>query len=137
MDGVRPDGRQARLELELDLVAIEDAGEPVNDRLDEVLDVEDLEARTERAGLDPAHVEQVADEAVEALGLEVDRPGRGATLVVGPGDLGIHQAAGRGADRGERRAQVVRHRIEERVLEGLALPGDLGGGSPPRRASRA
>ena len=91
-----------------------------------VLDVEDLEARPERAALDPAHVQQVAHEPVEPIGLEVDRleppPGARSSVQV---DLGIHQAAGGGTDRRERRPQVVRHGVQERVLERLALPRDL------------
>src|SRR5581483_10794944 len=61
----------------------------------------------ERAGLQAAHVEQVADERVEPFRLVVDRlqqrlaRGRIPLHVVG------QQAGGGGPDRRERRAQVV------------------------------
>ena len=79
----------------------------------------------ERAGLQPAHVEQVADEVVEPVSALVDGleqlPGGGGREV----DVALQQAADRRLDRRQRRPQVVRHRREQRgaQLVGLRQPG--------------
>ena len=61
----------------------------------------------DHAGLDAAHVEQVGDEAVEAVGLLVDGPGELVALVGRPVDVVLEQAGRRGLDGRERAAQVV------------------------------
>ena len=50
--------------------------EPVDDRPDHVVELERLEVGPQRAGLDPAEVEQVRHEPVEVLRLAVDRQRR-------------------------------------------------------------
>ena len=89
----------------------------------------------ERAGLEPAHVEQVADERVEPVGFVVDRLEQ---LVRGgrvERDVLREQARRRGLDRRERRAQVVAHGREQRgaQLVGLRQRRGLGrlGLEPP------
>ena len=81
----------------------------------------------ERPALDPADIEEVADELCEALGLAVDARRRRADLGGRPLDLGVGQRAGRGADGGERGAQLVGHGIEQRRLQLVASAGDLRG----------
>ena len=68
----------------------------------------------ERAGLEPAHVEQVADEGVEPVGLLVDRGEELVSRLRRPVDVVLEQARHRRLDRRERRAQVVRDGREER-----------------------
>ena len=85
------------------------------------------EVRSQLAGIDAAHVEQVRDEPVEPLGLAIDRGGDLAALLGRPLDVGVHQRPGGGPDRRQRRPQVVRDRVEQRRLERVAPPGDLGG----------
>ena len=84
------------------------------------------EADVERAGLEPAHVEQVADEGVEAVGLLVDRDEELVLLVRRPRDVVLEQARHRGLDPRERRAEVVRDRGEDRRPE-LARGGEVPG----------
>ena len=74
----------------------------------------------ERAGLEAAHVEQVADEAVEPVGLLVDGDEERSRCVVGPGDVVLEQARHRRLDRRERRAQVVATRAEQRGAQVVA-----------------
>ena len=74
-------------------------------------------ADLERARLEPAHVEQVADERVEAVGLLVDRLEELLPRLGRPVDVALEQARDRGLDRGDRRAQVVRDGGEERRAE--------------------
>ena len=89
-----------------------------------------------RAGLQPAHVEQVADEVVEPVGPLVDRleelAGRAGREV----DVALQQAAHRRLDRRQRRAQVVRHRREQRGAQLVRLR-QPGGPRRRRRAARA
>ncbi len=66
------------------------------------------------------------DEAVESLRFGVDRLGGAAHLVIRPIEVRVGQAAGRGADAGQWRSQVVRNRVEQRALEGVAPSRDLG-----------
>ena len=42
-------------------------------RADDVAQVEEIEAQLDRAGFEAGHVEQIADEAVEALGFVLQR----------------------------------------------------------------
>ncbi len=79
----------------------------------------------DRADLQPAHVEQVADEPVETIGLLVDRAGELSALLAGPAHVGLQEAGGRRLDRGERGAQVVRDGLQQRGAEGVGL-GEAG-----------
>jgi hypothetical protein len=73
------------------------------------------------AGLEAGHVEEVGDEAVEALGLgeegaeELDAVRFAEVL----GE--VAERAGRADDRRERRAEVVRHRRQQRASQLLGL----------------
>ena len=49
----------------------------------------------------------------------------------------VEHRPGRGADRRQRRPQVVRDRLEQRRLQGVALAGDLGRRRPPRAGGPA
>ena len=81
---------------------------------DDLVDADRRQADVERAGLEPAHVEQVADERVEPVGLLVDRGEELASCLGRPVDVVLEQARHRRLDRRERRAQVVRDGGEER-----------------------
>ena len=84
----------------------------------------------ERAGLEPAHVEQVADEGVEPVGLLVDRA-RG-TRRCAPrcqSTSSLQQARDRRLDRRERRAQVVGDRCRSAVRSSFGV----GERCPPSR----
>ena len=82
-----------------------------------------------RSAFDSTQVEHVPDQPAEPHRLEVDRSGDRSRLVRVQRDIGVHEIPGRGPDRRQRRAQVVGDRIEQRRLEGVALPGHfrLGG----------
>ena len=81
------------------------------------------------AGLEAAHVEQVADDGVEAVGLLVDGLEEVPLGLGGPVDVVLQQAGGRRLDGGERRAQVVGHGPQDGGAEPVALGrgGGLGG----------
>ena len=108
-------GRDAHVETALSRVALDPGGGGSEHLLERV----PFALGLERAGLEPRHVQQVADESVEALGLledgrrELSRERRGRRL--------LHQAAGRAGDRGERCAQVVRDGAQQRAAQPLAL----------------
>ena len=87
---------------------------------------EDEQARVEFACLDPAHVEQVRDESIEPIGLAVDRRRDRSPLVRRPIDGRVHQRPRGGPDRRQRRAQVVRDRVEQRGLQRVAPSRHLG-----------
>ena len=95
---------------------------------DEVGQGEHREVRPELPGLDPAHVEEVGDEPVEPLGLAVDGAGDLPALVGRPLDVGVHEHARGRPDGRERRPQVMGDGVEQRRLDRLAAPRDLGGG---------
>ena len=66
-------------------------------------------AAPDGAGLEAAHVEEVADEGVEPVGLLVDRLEELVGGVGRPVDVVLEQAGHRRLDRRQRRPQVVRH----------------------------
>ena len=72
VDGIDPHGREIGRDADLDAPADECRGQPRDDRFQQLVELEDLEVRAKRAALDPAQVEQVADEAVQPLGFGVD-----------------------------------------------------------------
>ena len=84
-----------------------------------------LELRTKGPRLDPAEVQDRTDQVVQPGRLRVDDHPRGARVLGGPGHRRVDKAAGRGPDARERGPQVVRDRVDERGLEGVALPSDL------------
>ena len=91
----------------------------------EVVEVAWLELRLERSAFDPAQVEQVAHEAAHSFRLSVDRQ-KGLAPVLGrPGDRLVEHAAGSRPDRRQRGLQVVRNRVEQSRLEGLAASSNL------------
>ena len=100
----------------------------LHDRVDQVGQVVQLERRMERAALDPAQVEHVPDQPAEPLAprgrsiCAIARPASGVER-----DVGVHQVPGRRPDRGERRSEVVRDRVEQRGLERVALARHLDG----------
>ena len=84
-----------------------------------------VEQRSDRARLQPAQVEQVADQGVQPVGRLLDGGQQLLLVLRRPGDRGVAQAADRGLDRGQRAAQVVRDRGQQRGPGPVAL-GQLG-----------
>ena len=82
--------------------------------------------RLQRAGVQAAHVEQVADQPVEPVGVLLDGGEQRLFVGLGPGHVGLAQAADAGLDRGQRRAQVVADRGEQRGPHPVALGQRLG-----------
>ena len=80
----------------------------------------------QRPGLQPRHVEQVADERVEPVGGVLDGRLELGLVLRREGHLRRAQAADRGLDAGQRGAQVVRHRREQRGA-GRAVAGQRRG----------
>ena len=77
--------------------------------------------RLKRPGLQAAHVEQVADERVEPVGVLLDVGEQLGLVLGGPAHVGLPQARHARLDRGERRAQVVAHRAQQRGPHPVAL----------------
>ncbi len=70
--------------------------------------------RLERACAQPAHVEQVADQAVQPVGRLLDGREQRRLVLVSQLDLGLAQRADARLDRRQRRPQVVTDRREQR-----------------------
>ena len=79
-----------------------------------------LQVQRHGAGLQPRHVEQVDHECVHALRRFADGAGH-LGLRRGHGRPGARQRLGQAYQRRQRRAQVVRHRRQQRVAQPLAL----------------
>ena len=88
----------------------------------DLVDADRLRVQRQRAGLQPAHVEQVLDQPVEPVERLV---GGGQQLVAGRSasnvDVVAAQAGHRGLGRGERGAQVVADRGEQRGAQPVGL----------------
>ena len=96
-------------------------------RGDHVEQVAPVRAGMDGPGLDPGEVEQVADQPGEAIRLLLDRVDQGDPILGGRSLL--PQARSRGADGGQRRAQVVGDGVEDHRLGRIRLPGRLGLGA--------
>ena len=97
--------------------------------------------RLQRPGVQAAHVEQVADQRVEPVGVLLDGGQQLGLVVLGPFHVGLPQAADAGLDRGQRRAQVVADRARAgRSASGCPRPaprpGRPGCAAGPGRARR-
>ena len=68
----------------------------------------------ERSRLEAAHVEKVAHERVEPVGVLVDRMEELVSLGLGPHDVVGQERGDRGLDPGQWRAEVVRHCRQDR-----------------------
>ena len=88
------------------------------------------------AGLDAAHVEQVADEAVSRSVSSSMVARNSSRSLVRPGDVGLAEAADRRLDRRQRRAQVVGHGLEQRACA-ARWPRPAPRPGPPRRRGGA
>ena len=100
--------------------------EQVDRLVDEIVERPDLGRRRRAAGLEAGEVEQVADEPAQPLRVDVDRleqlvPVFGAEL-----QRRVPERADGRPDPRQRRAQVVRHRAEQRRLDEVAPAQRLG-----------
>ena len=112
------------LEGNVNRAAREARPEPLDRAPDEVLQLEDVRLGPQGSRLDPAQVQHVGDQPVEVLDLPIDRIGALALSLLVQVAAGPERSRG-GADGGERRAQVMRHGLEQRRLDGVALAGNL------------
>jgi len=87
-------------------------------------------AQAERAGLQPAHVEQVADQGIQPVGLLVDGGQQLGGRVRWERDVVLEQARDRGLDRCQGGAQVMGDGSQQRgaQLVGLGQQGRVSGG---------
>ena len=116
--------RQVGRQRELDRVVAAGVG---GRRGDDVVQVAPVGLRRHRAGLDPRQVEQVVDQLGQSRALGLDHLDQLGALGLGDAD---RERRARGRDRGQRRAQVVRDRVEDRGLGHLGAAGGLGLGRP-------
>ena len=73
-----------------------------------------------------AHVQQVADQGVEPVGVLLDGGQQVGLVGLGPLHVGLPQAADAGLDRRQRRPQVMADRGEQRGAHPVALGQRLG-----------
>ncbi len=90
---------------------------------DDFLERLPLPAQLDLAALDARHVEQIVDQRAHPPRLVGDRL-RGLELRAGQRGLGQRERLGEADQRGERRAQVVRERGEQRIAQPLGLHAD-------------
>ena len=72
----RPEQRHGGIDLDPDRAAAQQLGRALDRRADDVAEIDPVGARLELAGAEPGHVQQVLDEAVQALGLVLDGLGQ-------------------------------------------------------------
>ena len=97
------------------------------ERLSEkLLDGPELPVRLGRAGLEPRDVEQVADHPLQPVDLEPHRLEESRSVGLVERETRAAQALGRDFDRGQRRAQVVAHGLQNGGLDRVAPPERLG-----------
>ena len=108
------------------LATREAALEPHQRRAHELLERHPLAVDLDAAAFEPRHVEQVRDQPLQSLGLLAERVEQlAAPLGVGH-RRGVAQRARGAGDRRERRAQIVRHRREQRAAHLLRLRAQRG-----------
>ena len=120
--GVGADRRQVGVDRDLEGVARK--VEVVDRGPDDLLDRAPLRVGLGGVGFQAREVEQVVDQAREPARLDADGLGELAPLRVGQARRA--QRLGAGQDRGQRRAEIVRDRAQERGLDHVAAP--QGGG---------
>ena len=91
-----------------------------------LVDRRGAQERLQRSGVQAAHVQQVADQGVEPVGVLLDRREQVGLVGLGPLHVGLPQAADAGLDRRQRRAQVVADGREQRGPHPVALGERLG-----------
>ena len=119
--------RLRELDRGAQLVPADDPPDLLDGGADQVLAGVDLGREAQAAGVQARQVEEVGDHAVETVGLPLDH--RGALVAT------ARDVVRQGLDRGQRRAQVVRHRGEQGVLHAVGLAqgrGVLGRGDEAR-----
>src|SRR5439155_1315209 len=126
LDVVELDRRKIVLDLKAHGVFRRDRPETTRDVLDERTDVVPGLVRNKAPVLDAREVEEIADDAVEAERLFLDRHRELFAVPIGPNDVTLPQAPGGREDRRERRAQLVRNGVQQLGLELVRPPQDLG-----------
>jgi hypothetical protein len=126
-DRVDRQERQVRRQRDVDRPRAEARLEPAQGRADHLLERHPLALDLQRARLQPGHVEQVPDQALQALGLLAD-----GLEQIGPLDRRqrravVAQRRGRAGDGGQRRAQIVGDGAEERAAHLLGAGPQHGG----------
>ena len=119
--GVEAQHRQFGLDRDLDTVPGQHVPRPLQCRTDDLGDIEQFELQLDGTGFDTGHVEKVGDEPVQALGFVLQ--GGQQFLALG-GTVPFRKAAQarHGAeDRGQRCAQIVRDRGQQRGTQPLGL----------------
>ena len=125
--GIRDDPGKRLRHVDVDLVR---AGADAPERgRDDLVEADGSGGDLQGAGLEAAHVQQVADEPVEAVRLRIDRREEVLPVRLRPVDLVVEQRRHGRLDTGEGRAEVVRDGREDRepeVVDALEVVG-LGG----------
>ena len=93
---------------------------------DELVHMPELAMRLGRPGFKAREVEELLDEPIKTRRLALDRLGEPEPVLRLQHQPGTRERVGRGEDRGERRAQVVGDRPQERRLQRVAAAQRLG-----------
>ncbi len=118
------DHRKVGVEVDFDAVALQHLAGTLQRGADDLAEIDHRRFELERAGLEPGHVEQVGDEAIEPLGLVLHRRDQflADVLIV---ELAIGPEAGhRAQNGGEGGAQIVRDRGQQGRAQPLGLGED-------------
>ena len=115
--------RQVGGDVELDTVVGENLAGAPQRAADDLAEIVRGGVECERAGLEPRHVEEVGDEAVEPLGLLDHGADQLSLLVFGQRSGEIAQGAGGTEYRSQRRLEVVGDRGQQRGAQPVGLDG--------------
>ena len=130
---VEPQHRQIGRDDDFDPMPGQHAAGAFQRGTDDLGDIHQIELQLDRAGFEAGHVEQIADEAVEALGL-VLQGGEQLVAIALVILVGVAAQARHGAeDRGERRSQIMRDRGQERGAQPLGFGQHAGLGQAARQ----
>jgi len=98
-----------RIDDDLDALLLRRPGVTLRDTLEDLVDVDVVLLEGNAAGLEPRQVEQILDEALDALAFFLDHLDRALPFLRRRDELGQCERFGVAANRGERRHQLVRH----------------------------
>src|SRR3989442_10687012 len=118
--------RQIGRDVRRDAPVRESLAEATQRRTDHLLERMPFLAELERAGLEPCHLEQVLDEAVQPFRLLAYRFQEFLLRSIVESGSFVQDRADRPGDRRERCSEVVRDRAEQGVPQALAFDPDLG-----------
>jgi hypothetical protein len=124
-NGVEFEHRQIGRQLELDMMARQDAAGTAQGAADDLAEIVQSDVWGDGAGFELGHVEQVGNKAVKPLGFVDDRRQQIRLLGIAEPLAEVAQRSGRAQYRGKRRLQVMGDRRQQGRAQPLGLGGAL------------